>query len=144
LQYEKVEKDYFINIAKDEKVIETLTGFCKERGIRNAKLSGIGAVKKTEIGAYDLPEKEYIKKEYPEILELLSFEGNVSLKDGDPFIHAHVVLSDHQMKTFGGHLFETTVGVAGEFFLREFDGNAYRELDPDIGLACICLGNTFE
>ena len=144
MQYEKVEKDYFINIAKDEKVIETLTGICKERGIRNAKLSGIGAVKKTEIGAYDLPEKEYIKKEYPEILELLSFEGNVSLKDGDPFIHAHVVLSDHQMKTFGGHLFETTVGVAGEFFLREFDGNAYRELDPDIGLACICLGNTFE
>jgi hypothetical protein len=144
LQYEKVEKDYFINIAKDEKVIETLTGFCKERGIRNAKLSGIGAVKKTEIGAYDLPEKEYIKKEYPEILELLSFEGHVSLKDGEPFIHAHVVLSDHQMKTFGGHLFETTVGVAGEFFLREFDGNAYRELDPDIGLACICLGNTFE
>ena len=144
MQYEKVEKDYFINIAKDEKVIETLTGFCKERGIRNAKLSGIGAVKKTEIGAYDLPEKEYIKKEYPEILELLSFEGNVSLKDGEPFIHAHVVLSDHQMKTFGGHLFETTVGVAGEFFLREFDGNAYRELDPDIGLACICLGNTFE
>tara|TARA_B100001250_G_scaffold271358_1_gene234261 strand:+ start:407 stop:841 length:435 start_codon:yes stop_codon:yes gene_type:complete len=144
LHYEKVEKDYFINIAKDEKVIETLTKFCKERGIRNAKLSGIGAVKKTEIGAYDLPEQEYIKKEYPEILELLSFEGNVSLKDGEPFIHAHVVLSDHQMKTLGGHLFETTVGVAGEFFLREFDGNAHRELDPDIGLACICLGNTFE
>ena len=144
MHYEKVEKDYFINIAKDEKVIETLTRFCKERGIRNAKLSGIGAVKKTEIGAYDLPEQEYIKKEYPEILELLSFEGNVSLKDGEPFIHAHVVLSDHQMKTLGGHLFETTVGVAGEFFLREFDGNAHRELDPDIGLACICLGNTFE
>ncbi len=144
MHYEKVEKDYFINIAKDEKVIETLTKFCKERGIRNAKLSGIGAVKKTEIGAYDLPEQEYIKKEYPEILELLSFEGNVSLKDGEPFIHAHVVLSDHQMKTLGGHLFETTVGVAGEFFLREFDGNAHRELDPDIGLACICLGNTFE
>ena len=144
MQYEKVEKDYFINIAKDEKVIETLTGFCKERGIRNAKLSGIGAVKKTEIGAYDLPEQEYIKKEYPEILELLSFEGNVSLKDGEPFIHAHVVLSGHQMKTLGGHLFETTVGVAGEFFLREFDGNAHREFDPDIGLACICLGNTFE
>ena len=144
MQYEKIEKDYFINIAKDEKVIETLTKFCKERGIRNAKLSGIGAVKKTEIGAYDLPEQEYIKKEYPEILELLSFEGNVSLKDGEPFIHAHVVLSDHQMKTLGGHLFETTVGVAGEFFLREFDGNAHRELDPDIGLACICLGNTFE
>lgn len=144
MQYEKVEKDYFINIEKDEKVMETLTRFCKDRGIKNAKLSGIGAVKKTEIGAYDLPEQEYIKRKYPEILELLSFEGNVALKDGEPFIHAHVVLSDHEMRTLGGHLFETTVGIAGEFFIREFDGSAYRELRSDIGLACVCLPNNYE
>ena len=82
--------------------------------------------------------------EYSEILELLSLEGNVALKDGEPFIHAHVVLSDHKMQTLGGHLFETTVGVSGEFFLREFDGNAYRELKPKIGLACMCLEKSFK
>ena len=144
MQFQKVGKDYLINIDKDEKVVETLTRFCKENGIKNAKLSGIGAVKKTEIGAYDLLKKEYIKREYSEILELLSLEGNVALKDGQPFIHAHVVLSDHNMQTLGGHLFETTVGVAGEFFLTQFDGNAYRELKPDIGLACMCLETSFE
>lgn len=144
MQFQKVGKDYLINIDKDEKVVETLTRFCKENGIKNAKLSGIGAVKKTEIGAYDLQNKEYIKREYSEILELLSLEGNVALKDGEPFIHAHVVLSDHEMQTLGGHLFETTVGVAGEFFLTQFDGNAYRELKPDIGLACMCLETSFE
>ena len=144
MQFQKVGKDYLINIDKDEKVVETLTRFCKENGIKNAKLSGIGAVKKTKIGAYDLPKKEYIKREYSEILELLSLEGNVALKDGQPFIHAHVVLSDHKMQTLGGHLFETTVGVAGEFFLTQFDGNAYRELKPDIGLACMCLETSFE
>ena len=144
MQFQKVGKDYLINIDKDEKVVETLTRFCNENGIKNAKLSGIGAVKKTEIGAYDLLKKEYIKREYSEILELLSLEGNVALKDGEPFIHAHVVLSDHKMQTLGGHLFETTVGVAGEFFLTQFDGNAYRELKPDIGLACMCLETSFE
>ena len=144
MQFQKVGKDYLINIDKDEKVVETLTRFCKENRIKNAKLSGIGAVKKTEIGAYDLLKKEYIKREYSEILELLSLEGNVALKDGEPFIHAHVVLSDHNMQTLGGHLFETTVGVAGEFFLTQFDGNAYRELKPDIGLACMCLETSFE
>ena len=144
MQFQKVGKHYLINIDKNEKVVETLTRFCKKNGIKNAKLSGIGAVKKTEIGAYDLPKKEYIKKEYSEILELLSLEGNVALKDGEPFIHAHVVLSDHNMQTLGGHLFETTVGVAGEFFLTQFDGNAYRELKPDIGLACMCLETSFE
>jgi len=45
-------------------------------------------------------------------------EGNVALKEGEPFIHAHVVLSDHNMQTLGGHLFETTVGVAGNFSLQ--------------------------
>ena len=144
MQFQKVGKDYLINIDKDEKVVETLTRFCKENGIKNAKLSGIGAVKKTEIGAYDLSNKKYIKREYSEIFELLSLEGNVALKDGEPFIHAHVVLSDHKMQTLGGHLFETTVGVAGEFFLTQFDGNAYRELKPDIGLACMCLETSFE
>ena len=47
MQFQKVGKDYLINIDKDEKVVETLTRFCKENGIKNAKLSGIVAVKKT-------------------------------------------------------------------------------------------------
>ena len=120
-----------------------MTRFCIDKGISNAKLSGIGAVKETEIGAYDTIKKEYIRKEYSDILELVSFEGNITLKDGSPFPHAHVVLSDHNMSTAGGHLFETTVAAVGEFFLMEFDNDAYRELNEDVGLPCICLENRF-
>ena len=143
MQYKKVGKDHFIYIEKNEKVMDTLTRFCIDKGISNAKLSGIGAVKETEIGAYDTIKKEYIRKEYSDILELVSFEGNITLKDGSPFPHAHVVLSDHNMSTAGGHLFETTVAAVGEFFLMEFDNDAYRELNEDVGLPCICLENRF-
>ena len=143
MQYKQVGKDHFIYIEKNEKVMETLTRFCIDKGISNAKLSGIGAVKETEIGAYDTIKKEYIRKEYSDILELVSFEGNITLKDGSPFPHAHVVLSDHNMSTAGGHLFETTVAAVGEFFLMEFDNDAYRELNEDVGLPCICLENRF-
>tara|TARA_B100000686_G_scaffold323913_1_gene379123 strand:- start:775 stop:1206 length:432 start_codon:yes stop_codon:yes gene_type:complete len=143
MQYKQVGKDHFIYIEKNEKVMDTLTRFCIDKGISNAKLSGIGAVKETEIGAYDTIKKEYIRKEYSDILELVSFEGNITLKDGSPFPHAHVVLSDHNMGTVGGHLFETTVAAVGEFFLMEFDNDAYRELNEDVGLPCICLENRF-
>ena len=143
MQYKQVGKDHFIYIEKNEKVMDTLTRFCIDKGISNAKLSGIGAVKETEIGAYDTIKKEYIRKEYSAILELVSFEGNITLKDGSPFPHAHVVLSDHNMSTAGGHLFETTVAAVGEFFLMEFDNDAYRELNEDVGLPCICLENRF-
>ena len=143
MQYKQVGKDHFIYIEKNEKVMDTLTRFCIDKGISNAKLSGIGAVKETDIGAYDTIKKEYIRKEYSDILELVSFEGNITLKDGSPFPHAHVVLSDHNMSTAGGHLFETTVAAVGEFFLMEFDNDAYRELNEDVGLPCICLENRF-
>ena len=143
MQYKQVDKDYFIYIEKNEKVMDTLTRFCKDQDITNAKISGIGAVKQSEIGAYDTVGKEYIRKQFPDVWELVSYEGNVTLKDGDPFVHGHVVLSNHDMKTIGGHLFETTVAAVGEFFLRKFDNDAYREINEDVGLPCICLEHKF-
>ena len=121
MQYKQVDKDYFIYIEKNEKVMDTLTRFCKKEGISNARISGIGAIMDSEIGAYDTVGKEYIRKQFPEVWELVSFEGNVTLKDGEPFVHAHVVFSDHEMKTIGGHLFEMSVAAVGEFFLRKFE-----------------------
>ena len=143
MQYKQVGDDFFIHIEKSEKIMDTLTRFCNENNIKNAKLSGIGAVKDTEIGAFDTIKKEYIKKQFNDTLELVSFEGNVSLKENVPFVHAHVVLSNHEMKTLGGHLFETTVAAVGEFFLRKFDHNVYRELNEDVGLPCLCLEDKF-
>tara|TARA_B100000073_G_scaffold250113_1_gene210344 strand:- start:396 stop:827 length:432 start_codon:yes stop_codon:yes gene_type:complete len=143
MQFKQVDEDYFIYVEKNEKLVGSLTNFCIEQGLKNAKISGIGAVKMTEIGAYDTIAKKYIKKQFSDTMELVSFEGNVTLKDRVPFLHAHVVLSNHDMNTFGGHLFETTVAAVGEFFVRNFKSNAYRELNEDIGLPCICLENKF-
>ena len=144
MQFKCVKKDYFIYIEKNEKIIDTLTQFCMDQGITNANISGIGSVKKSEIGAYDTIAKAYIRKPIPKVWELVNFVGNVTLKDGAPFVHAHVVLSDHDMQTIGGHLFETTVAAVGEFFLQKFDGTAYRKLNEDVGLPCICLEKRFE
>lgn len=143
MQYKQVDKDYFIYIEKNKKVMDTLIRFCKDQAITNAKISGIGAVKQSEIGAYDTVGKEYIQKQFPDVWELVSYEGNVTLKDGDPFVHGHVVLSNHDMKTIGGRLFEMTVAAVGEFFLRKFDNDAYREINEDVGLPCICLEHKF-
>ena len=144
MQYKQINKDYFIYIEKNEKIMDTLTRFCIEEDISNAKISGIGAVKNTEIGAYDIELKEYIRKTYTEAQELVSFEGNITLKDSVPFPHAHVVLSDHNMVTLGGHLFESTIAAVGEFFLHKFDDEAYRQMNDDVGLPCICLEDTFN
>ncbi|MBT3179741.1 MAG: DUF296 domain-containing protein [Candidatus Marinimicrobia bacterium] len=139
MQYSQDGKDFFVYIEKNEKVMTNLAKFCLDHNIVNGKISGIGAVKLTEIGVFDTENKKYIRKSFDDVLELLSFEGNVTLKDGIPFVHTHIVLSNQEMQTIGGHLFETTIAAVGEFFIRKFEGTAYRKLNDDVGLPCICL-----
>ena len=132
-------QDFLAYIQKDESVMENLTSICKKNDIFNGQISGIGAVKDIEIGAYDLSSKIYLRKQYIENHELISFQGNITLKDGNPFIHAHITIADHDLLARGGHLFEMKVAVVGEFIIRKIDSNAYREYNDDIGLAVWCL-----
>ena len=139
MQSKQVDKTYFIFLEKDEPVMKTLTEFCRKNGIQNGEISGIGAVKNIEIGAFDPGSKSYIHKNFDKTHELISCMGNITLKDGEPFIHAHITFGDHDMNVKGGHLFAMTVAVVGEFYIRKFDGTIYRELNGDIGLAVCCI-----
>jgi len=139
VQFEQDNDTFFVYLEKDESIMESLTKFCKDQNIDNGKISGIGAIKKIELGAYDLRNKEYIIHSFEEIWELTSYQGNVMLKDGEPFIHAHINISNHDLEVKGGHLFEATVAAVGEFVLSKINTKGKRVLDPDIGLACMVL-----
>lgn len=144
MQFEKTSDGYFVYIEKNERIMEKITHFCIDNHISNAQLSGIGAVKDTEIGAFDLQSKNYIRKNFKSVRELVSFQGNITLKDNQPFAHAHVTISDHEMNTKGGHLFDATVAAVGEFFIRKIPNSVSRKLNHDVGLPCIFMDNNFE
>ena len=139
MQFQKVKNSHIVHVEKGEKVVESLTNFCKQNNIHSAQLAGIGAVKNIDIGAYDIDTKDYIHRVFDEILELLSFQGNIALKDGEPFLHAHITLGNHDMEVFGGHLFEMEVAAVGEFIIHDFQNETHRKLNEDIGLATLSL-----
>ena len=117
-----------------------LTQFCKDHQIINGQISGIGAIKEIELGTYDLKNQEYITHKIHDIWELTSYQANIQLKDEEPFIHAHINISDHDLTVKGGHLFEAKVAVVGEFILTNINSSGKRLLNPNIGLACMNLG----
>ena len=139
MQFDQDKDTFIIYLEKDDRIMESLTDFCKDQNIDNGKISGIGAIKDIELGAYDLSNKKYITHNFNDIWELTSFQGNVQLKDGDPFIHAHINMSNHNLDLKGGHLLEATVAVVGEFVLNKINTLGKRVLNPDIGLACMVL-----
>ncbi len=117
-------------------LLNSLTDFVKEKGIKLGRLQMIGAVQRAVAGFYDSEAEKYENFVFEKPMEVLSLVGNVSLKDGQPFIHAHITLSDEKGQSFGGHLMEGTIVFAAEFIIEELEGeNLEREFDKTTGLA---------
>jgi hypothetical protein len=138
MQYKKDGDSYIIYLEQGESIMAILTQFCKDHQVINGQISGIGAIKEIELGSYDLKNQEYITHKLDDIWELTSYQANIQLKDEEPFIHAHINISDHDLAVKGGHLFKAK--VAGEFILANINSSGKRVLNPKIGLACMNLG----
>lgn len=131
---ELVENEYLLRLDKGESLFKKLKSFCIDKKIYTGTLSAIGALKNSELGFYHLDKKEYHKKVFENEAELLSLEGNISLLNGEPFLHIHVVLGDENFQAFGGHLFSAEIAVTCEVFLRVLPAKLERSLNKTIGL----------
>jgi predicted DNA-binding protein with PD1-like motif len=122
-------------VPKGEDLFKWLTEKVKELNIKAGMVSGIGAVTKATIGYYDQIKREYVIKSFNQPMEVLSLKGNISVKDGVPFAHLHVVLGKDDFTAIGGHLFEGSEVFAFEFEIVEFEGKVLqRGFDEQTGL----------
>jgi predicted DNA-binding protein with PD1-like motif len=124
-----------IRAKHDSELVQFLTEIVEEAGITTATFTVVGAVKRAKLGFYDQEKHEYCEIPVDSPHEIASCTGNVSLKDGKHFVHAHAVLSDRNGNTKAGHLIEATV-FAAEIHLHELKGiNLKREYDEETGLS---------
>jgi predicted DNA-binding protein with PD1-like motif len=108
-----------------EEFPKTLADWCRKERVRSAAVvAGIGMMRNIEIGRYD--GREYEKETVEPSSEILSLQGNVSMKEGEPFVHLHISLADEDMNVMGGHLFKGTVSMTIELVLLEFDADFIR------------------
>ena len=124
----------YVKMEKGEEIIDSLQKIIKKYDINSGWINGIGLINKVRIGSYDVTTKSYDEIDFDDTYELTSFIGNITKKDGKPFIHAHISMSDHLCKAFGGHLFYATIGAAGEFIINVTDNIIDRKFDDDTGL----------
>ena len=122
-------------LAHESDLTEAITTFCADNGLNAGFLAAIGALTMATIGFYDQNDRTYKTISIEEPLELASLTGNVSLKDGKPMVHAHVVLSRESGESVAGHLMSPTIVFAGEVFAAELRGEPpAREFDETTGL----------
>ncbi len=123
-----------VSLTRGEPVRARLEQLALEQGLVAAQVSAIGALDEPVLGCWDLEQKIYHKKVLPGVWELLSLQGNLSLLDGKPFLHAHVLLSGSDYQALGGHFFEARVGVVLELFVLPYPTSLPRRFCPELGL----------
>jgi predicted DNA-binding protein with PD1-like motif len=112
-------------------IISQITNLAEENGIETGALSAIGALSRAKLAYYDQLSHEYDTFSLEEPVELASCSGNISMRDGRPFVHAHAVLSDRTGRTFGGHLTSGTI-FAAELYLEELSGLPLKRVSDSI------------
>lgn len=125
-------------IAYNSDILTALSEFCVQHRIQTGWIQLIGALKRAELSYYDQSTHEYQSRVFEGAYEIVSGSGNISLKDGQPFVHLHVTLSDEEFRCFGGHLMPGGSEVfACEFILWPFQGlqPLHRQLDTTTGLS---------
>ena len=117
-------------------LLESLNELCARENITAGEVRAIGALTKAVLGFYNQKnrEYEYLTLDYP--LEIVSLLGDVSLKEGRPFVHAHVSLGDEQGHLWGGHLAPGSEVFACEVMLAQYqtDKPFERAFDQGTGL----------
>ena len=125
---------FLARLDLDTEIISQIADLAKREEIKTGVFSVIGALKRAELAYYDQTAQEYRTIPVERPIELASCSGNISLRDGQPFVHAHAVLADSEGRIIGGHLMKGDV-FAAELYLQELLGERLiREHDPATGL----------
>jgi hypothetical protein len=125
---------YVVRLDRGEEVISALTAFVQGEEIAGAAIQGLGTLHHAVLGYFDRQRQEYLKREFPEDMELLSLVGNLTWLEGAPFIHAHAVLSGSDFVARGGHLFSAEIAATGEFLIWTTARRIARHPDSGTGL----------
>ena len=124
-----------MRVKHDSEMINFVTEFAEKNAIMTATFTAIGALKCAKLGFYDQEKHEYLETLLSAPQEIASCVGNISLKEGKPFVHAHAVLADRKGNTKAGHLLEGKV-FAAEVHLTELVGaKIVRKNDAVTGLS---------
>jgi predicted DNA-binding protein with PD1-like motif len=116
--------DEILRIARKEK-------------IKTARVEAIGGVHKLKLAYFNHKAKKYEEHDFDEFLEVTGMLGNITQKDGKPFLHAHCTFGRRDMSVVGGHLISATVFPLMEVVITPTRNKATRRFDAKTGLNII-------
>jgi len=137
-EVEQQPKTFVLIFETGDELASGLKAFAKAKGLAGSSFKAIGALSQVKLGWLNWETRTYeTSVDLPEQLELLSLIGDIALKDGEPQVHAHVVVGRRDGTAHGGHLLQAIVRPTCELVLTESPAHLQKRLDPESGIALI-------
>ena len=124
---------------KGDEFISRLKAFARKQKLTGSTFTAIGAFSDITLQYFDRQKMDYKDIPVNEQVEVLSLLGNITLDDGEPKIHAHVVIGNSEGAARGGHVKEAHVWPTLEVIVVEAPRHLQRKIDKETGLALIDL-----
>lgn len=131
------DEDCVIRLDPGDEVLQCIAQIARENGIRAGSFRGLGASKDFDTAVYDLDEKKYYRSHCGVQSEITSLFGTISVKEGEPYLHAHMQAMTKEGKAVGGHLVRCVINATGEIVLHAQRASLHRKADPRTGLVVL-------
>jgi predicted DNA-binding protein with PD1-like motif len=106
--------------AKGDDVETGLADFAEKNNLTNAHFTAIGAFDSAVIGWSDPPKRAYRVVRLEEEMEVASFTGNITRRNGKPVVHAHCVVGLLASGTvYAGHCLHGRIGITMQMYLTD-------------------------
>ena len=134
MDYKNFDNFIAVRLDKGDSVLSSLVFVAKKENLTLATIQGIGATDDFEVGVFDLEKSAYDHVRYTGNHEINSLVGNLTTKDGEPYLHLHITATGKDGKVVGGHLFDANISLTAEIFLITANGKAERKFDSALGI----------
>ena len=135
MEYRKFAQGYVLRLDPGEEVIRSLTTLVEQENVCLGTVSALGAANDVTIGIFDPAEKKYYSRRCQGDFEISALVGNVTRKDGEPYLHLHITFGNPVTgEIYAGHLSECNISATLELFLQIWDGEVDRKFSDTVGL----------
>ncbi|MDV3244146.1 MAG: DUF296 domain-containing protein [Nitrososphaerales archaeon] len=117
--------------------VDEILKIAKKERIKTGRVEAIGGVNQLKIAFFNHHSKKYEEHDYDEFLEVTGILGNITQKDGKPFLHAHGTFGRRDTSVIGGHMLSATVFPFMEVVITPTKNTATRRFDEETGLNVI-------
>ena len=135
MEYRKFSQGYVLRLDPGEEIVASLTRLVEQEQVQLGSVTAIGAPNDVTIGIFSTQEKRYHARRYQGDYEISALVGNVTRKEGEPYLHLHITIGNPVTgEVHAGHLTSATISATLELFLQVWDGQVGRKFSDQVGL----------